>query len=135
MPTFVSVALVCALVTAGVLTGLWASRTRTLSHRVGSFRCSVGRTGAGPWSAGIAQYGTEHLYWWRHLSLAPRPGHRWQRCGLAVVERVDAGHGDVVVTCRTAASSAKLYLLMSRGAYEGLTSWIEATPSRVDSVI
>ncbi|ROS23181.1 DUF2550 family protein [Cellulomonas sp. PhB150] len=133
MPTLVLVASVALVVVVLVLGGLWLSRSRTLGHRVGSFRCAVGRTGSGPWSAGIAQYGAEHLYWWRHLSLAPRPGHRWERRGLAVLDRVDAGAGNVVVTCRVGGD--ELPLLMSREAYEGLTSWIEATPSRVDSVI
>lgn len=134
MPTLVLVASVALVVVVLVLAGLWVSRSRTLGHRVGSFRCAVGRTGSGPWSAGIAQYGAEHLYWWRHLSLAPRPGHRWDRRGLAVLERVDAGEGNVVVTCRVSTGD-ELPLLMSRAAYEGLTSWIEATPSRIDSVI
>ena len=134
MPTLVSVALVCVLLAALVGGGLWFSRTRTLSHRVGSFRCAVGRTEAGPWASGIAQYGAEQLYWWRKASLAPRPAHRWKRRGLAVLERVDAGHGNVVVTFRAAETSTG-YLLMTREAYAGLTSWIEATPSRVDSVI
>jgi hypothetical protein len=101
---------------------------------VGSFRCAVGRTVSGPWSGGIAQYGAERLYWWRRTSLAPRPAHRWERRGLTVLERVDAGNGDVVVTFRTSGSS-RGYLLMTREAYAGLTSWIEATPSRIDSVI
>jgi len=134
VPTLVLVAAVGALLAVLVVGGLWASRSRTLGHRVGSFRCSLGRTGSGPWTVGIAQYGAEQLYWWRHTSLAPRPRHRWQRRALAVLERVDAGHGNVVVTCRVAREE-NVILLMSREAYAGLTSWIEATPSRVDSVI
>jgi hypothetical protein len=134
VPTLLTAALVCVLLAVVVVGGLWFSRTRTLSHRVGSFRCAVGRTVSGPWSGGIAQYGAERLYWWRRTSLAPRPAHRWERRGLTVLERVDAGNGDVVVTFRTSGSS-RGYLLMTREAYAGLTSWIEATPSRIDSVI
>ncbi|MBD8059824.1 DUF2550 domain-containing protein [Cellulomonas sp. JH27-2] len=134
MPTLVTIALIGVLVVALVAAGLWYSRTRTLAHRVGSFRCALGRSTTGPWSGGLAQYGAEHLYWWRHWSLAPRPGRRWKRRGLTVVERTDAGSGMVAVTCR-AVGSPEFYLMMTREAYAGLTSWIEATPSRIDSVI
>ena len=39
------------------------------------------------------------------------------------------------MTCRPGSSSEPVHLLMSAEAYAGLTSWIEATPSRVGSVI
>ena len=39
------------------------------------------------------------------------------------------------MTCRAGSATEHVYLLMSAEAYAGLTSWIEATPSRVDSVI
>ncbi|GCE77271.1 DUF2550 domain-containing protein [Cellulomonas biazotea] len=124
-----------ALVLAVVL--MWVSRAQTLERRVGSFRCAVGRSSAGPWSLGIAQYGSERLYWWRRWSLAPRPSVRWDRSGLQVVERTQgvqpSGTPFVVVTCR--AGGADVHLMMSPDAYAGLTSWIEATPSRVGSVI
>lgn len=114
---------------------LWVSRVHTLNRRVGSFHCAVGRTADGPWSSGVAQYGTDRLYWWRYRSLATRPRARWQRLGLTVVERREHGAGQVVVTCRPGSSTETVQLLMSAEAYAGLTSWIEATPSRVGSVI
>ncbi|MDC7122650.1 DUF2550 domain-containing protein [Cellulomonas fimi] len=124
-----------ALLLAVVL--LWVSRVHTLERRVGSFRCAVGRSASGPWSLGIAQYGSQRLYWWRRWSLAPRPSMRWDRSGLAVVERVPGTHPSgadvVVVTCRV--SGRTVHLMMAPDAYAGLTSWIEATPSHVGSVI
>ena len=84
-----------------------------------------------------AQYGSTKLYFWSRWSLAPRPRIRWTRAGLSVVERrwqnPDATSGDqlVVATCR---SEHDFYLRLSAEAYTGLTSWIEATPSRVNSV-
>jgi hypothetical protein len=114
---------------------LWFSRVHTLNRRVGSFHCAVGRTPDGPWSSGVAQYGTDRLYWWRYRSLATRPRARWQRAGLSVVERREHGAGQVVVTSRPGAAPQDVHLLMSAEAYAGLTSWIEATPSRVGSVI
>lgn len=126
--------LVGAVVVVLLVLGLSLSRTRTLDRRVGSFHCATGRGVAGPWSAGIAQYGSHRLYWWRRTSLAPRPSVRWERVGLSVVERSEPDeHGIVVVTCRCV--SGDVYLQMSREAYAGLTSWIEATPSRVGTVI
>ncbi|MDM7855771.1 DUF2550 family protein [Cellulomonas alba] len=128
-------ALVLALLAGG---GLWLSRTHTLGHRVGSFRCASGRTEGGPWYAGVAQYGSERLYWWRRWSLAPRPGHRWDRAGFAIVARELhdlqlPGTRVLRVTCE--AGGQRIWLLMSPEAYAGLTSWIEATPSRVSRVV
>jgi len=123
-----------AVVIVLALVGLALSRAHTLDRRVGSFHCALGRTPQGPWSSGIAQYGTRQLYWWRRASLAPRPAIRWDRVGLSVVERRSVeGTGQVVVTCRSGAQD--VFLQMSPEAYAGLTSWIEATPSRVGSVI
>ncbi|MEZ0448981.1 DUF2550 family protein [Cellulomonas sp. ICMP 17802] len=118
-----------------VLAALWGSRVHTLNRRVGSFSCSVGRTADGPWSSGVAQYGTDSLYWWRYRSLAARPRERWQRMGLTVLERRETAAGQLLVTCRPGAATTVVHLLMSTEAYAGLTSWIEATPSRVGSVI
>jgi hypothetical protein len=44
---------------------------------------------------------------------------------------------EVVARCRvrTGASSREVELRMSGGAYAGLTSWLEATPHQVGSVI
>jgi hypothetical protein len=118
--------------------GLWLSRTHTLGHRVGSFRCASGRAEGGPWSAGVAQYGSEHLYWWRRWSLAPRPRARWNRSGFAILERHVhdlqlPGTRVLRVTCDC--DGERFWLLMSPEAYAGLTSWIEATPSRVSRVV
>ena len=114
---------------------LWISRVHALNRRVGSFPCSLGRAAHGPWSSGVAQYGADRLYWWRYRSLAARPHARWQRVGLVLVERVEQPGGQVRVTCRPGSSTEPVHLLMSAEAYAGLTSWIEATPSRVGSVI
>ncbi|AEE46921.1 DUF2550 domain-containing protein [Cellulomonas fimi] len=125
-----------ALVLAAVL--LWVSRVHALERRVGSFRCAVGRSTEGPWSLGVAQYGSQRLYWWRRWSLRPRPSVRWDRAGLSVVERTQGTHPSgaafVVVTCRCGGGD-EVHLMMAPDAYAGLTSWIEATPSRVGSVI
>jgi hypothetical protein len=132
----VVVALVGAVVVVLLaVLALWVSRVHTLNRRVGSFHCAVGRTPQGPWSSGVAQYGADRLYWWRYRSLATRPRARWQRVGLTVVQRSETHGGQVVVTCRPGSAAEPVHLLMSAEAYAGLTSWIEATPSRVGSII
>ncbi len=80
----VALAVAVALVVAG---GLWLSRTRTLTRRVGSFACLLAEREGGPWRAGIAQYGRVRMYWWRRASLVPRAASVWQRQGLVVLER------------------------------------------------
>ena len=123
--------------------GLWLSRTRTLSHRLGSFSCSLARRPVGPWARGIAQYGVRRLYWWRLASILPRARFVWSRPLIQVLSRteqagVDGGPRLVVVRCRVAGEGTavhEVYLQMSTEAFAGLTSWIEATPSRAASVI
>ncbi|WP_019134868.1 DUF2550 family protein [Cellulomonas massiliensis] len=131
------------LVLLVVAAGLWLSRDATLSGRVGSFRCGYRAVGGRHWAAGTVQYGTHRLYVWRRWSLLPRPRFTWPRAGMQVVARtwVDASatsaRDDVVVRCRvrSGASSREVELRMSGGAYAGLTSWLEATPQQVGSVI
>ena len=135
--------LAALLLLAIIGSGLWLSRTRTLSHRLGSFSCSLARRPEGPWARGIAQYGVRRLYWWRRASILPRPRHVWSRPRIAVVSRTAVPSPDgrphiVLVRCRVASEtseSSDVYLQMSPEAYAGLTSWLEATPSRVTSVI
>lgn len=134
--------LVVAVVTVVLLAlvaSLWLSRRHTLDRRVGSFRCAL-RHGT-RWPGGVAQYGAAAFYWWRSWSLAPRPARRWERESLTIVAKrqadVPGAAGQLVVTCRARsdAQPVEFELLLSADAYAGLTSWIEATPSRVGSVI
>jgi hypothetical protein len=121
------------------LAAMWLSRTHTLGHRVGSFRCALGTSEDGPWSGGVAQYGAAQLYWWRRWSLAPRPARRWNRSSFTILERRLHTHQLIpgvrvfLVLCES--DGTRFPLLMSAEAYAGLTSWIEATPSRISRVV
>ena len=112
-----------------VTVALGASRLRVLSGRVGSFVCAA-RPAAGPWTAGIAHYGTGRIDWWRSWSLAPRPSRSWLRKDLEVVGRSSlARDGDqdlVLVRCRY--RGKRFDLTMSADACAGLTAWLEAAP-------
>ena len=137
--------LVVALVLGGLLgvavivTGLWASRRRTLTRRVGSFECGLAMAsprGQGG-SAGTCQYGATRLYWWRGWSLSPRPARIWPRSQIVIVERVllddVRATGHVAVRCRTDDESFEL--VMTREAYAGFRSWIEAAPPAVHELV
>lgn len=122
----------------------WGSRTAALSRRVGSFDCALADGPEGPWARGVAQYGATRLYWWRRVSLLPRPSRVWTRAGIAVLEReavtAEGGPTGVVVarcsvTPERHGAAREVHLRMSAEAYAGFTSWIEATPSRVGTVI
>ena len=124
-----------------VVGALWWSRTSVLTRRVGSFTCLLAEQEAGPWRAGIAQYGRARMYWWRRASLAPRATARWGRQGLVLLERraLAADHPSgqraaaVVVHCRVRMESgpADLWLQMTPEAYAGFMGWVEATPTTV----
>jgi len=129
---------------AVVVVALWVSRTRTLALRVGSFSCSLGRTPDGPWARGVAQYGRVRLYWWRRMSLRPRAALVWDRSQIVVLERrvlpagAGEGSGIVLVRCRVSREptrSSEVTMQMSVDAFTGFRSWLEATPTRVGSVI
>ena len=123
---------------------LWVSRTTTLTRRVGSFGCLFAEQEAGPWRAGIAQYGRVRMYWWRRASLAPRAAHVWRRQGIVVLDRhalpADREPGQralaVVVHCRVTCEDGprEVWLQMAPAAYAGFTGWIEATPTSVRMV-
>lgn len=117
---------------------LGVSRHRALSARVGSFDCAVREPGSSsaPWVRGIAQYGAEQLYWWRRRSLAARPSRSWRRRDLAVLEHTplrDHRGSPLVVSIEVGGHRSDL--VMSREAYAGLTSWIEATPPTVERIL
>ncbi|MCC2314402.1 DUF2550 domain-containing protein [Cellulomonas xiejunii] len=144
---WVAVVVASLLVCACVVAALWLSRTRTLARRVGAFSCvlrEVDRRGKTSWARGVGQYGAVTLYWWRRLSIMPRPARRWSRGSIVVLERTPAppvqGRPPAVVArCRVVPSSGgaprEVRLRMSVDAYAGFTSWLEATPSRVGKVI
>lgn len=128
------------LLVAVVPFGLYLSRQRTLSQRVGSFTCLMRpETPDAPWTAGIAQYGATRLSWWRTLSLAPRPARSWSRATLTLLERVpvehvdEAGRPQVLLHC--AHDDERFQLLMSAPACAGLVSWLESGPRPVGRVI
>jgi len=134
------------LVLVGGTGFVWLSRTRTLARRVGSFSCwlvEAGEPSDATSARGVAQYGAVTLYWWRRLSIMPRPARTWSRSSIVVLERtvlppVPGRPQAVVAHCRVVRSSGgpprEIRLQMSADAYAGFTSWLEATPSRVGRV-
>ena len=141
MDLLAELVLVGTLLLALVVVLLYASRQRTLSRRIGSFSCSLHVAGAseGAWTAGTAQYGSGRLYWWRTLSLSPRPARTWSRQDLVVTERVrlderdEAGRQIVLVRCRHREETFDLS--MSDPAFAGLVSWLESGPRRVGRLL
>lgn len=130
-PPTVLVVLCVVLLAVVTFVGLYLSRTRTLSSRVGSFSCSVRHMADRSWTAGVAQYGLGRLDWYRTFSLSPRPAHSWQRSSLVVVDREPVpsdvpGEQLLLVHCR--ADTTELDLLMTVQACAGLVSWLEALP-------
>ena len=129
--------LLALLVVVAVLgvAGVAFSRWHSLTRRVGSFSCAV-RAG-GRQVPGVAHYGAQSLYWYKLRSLSFRPGRTWSRAGLSVLERVPLiegrSGGPLLVRCRVAGGPVGLEeqveLVMSREAYAGFTSWLEAGPA------
>lgn len=103
------------------------ARLGALRARVGSFECRLQRGADGQWTQGVAHYAVGRIDWWRSRSLALRPARTWSRHELVVVAREDDPDG---VTCvvRCTCAGEDLTLSMSKDAYAGLASWLEAGP-------
>ncbi|MHA3948071.1 DUF2550 family protein [Cellulomonas bogoriensis] len=125
------------LVAVVVLAGLYLSRLRTLSRRVGSFACGVRHEDR--WTAGIAQYTHGRIAWWRAVSLAPRPARTWSRGELTLLERTPLGeqdeHGQEMLLVRCLHGGETFDLAMSVPACAGLVSWLESGPRPIGRVI
>ena len=135
----VVVALLLGVVLLAVVTTLlWFSRAHTLDRRVGSFHCWVGAE-----RRRSVDGGRRAVRLGDALLLAPvvagapsahplEPG-RSERRRAPLAER-RTRRRTTGWSSRPVASDDDFYLLLSAEAYTGLTSWIEATPSRVNSV-
>lgn len=119
-------ALVVALLAVSII-ALFAWRLRAIAGRVGSFECAL-RSGS-HWHPGIAAYTREELVWYEVVSLSRRPRHRWDRYGLAIVERtLSTRDGRPVVQARFSHHGHSLVLAAAPAAFEGVVSWLEAAP-------
>jgi hypothetical protein len=131
-------ALVVVVLLALGLVALFVWRLRTIAHRVGSFQCSL-RSGS-RWLPGVAGYTRDALVWYDVVSLSRRPRYRWSRDDLLITDRVvrpDLTHGGTVVELHCRHHGDTLELAAGGAAFEGLVSWLEASPpgSRSSSVI
>lgn len=125
------VSTVALLLLAGVVAV--TVRRRLLVRRLGAFDCSARHAGRA-WSLGVARYGSDRLEWFRVFSLSPRPRSTWERAGLILLGSREPEPAEsavllpaaVVVECTIEGSP--LLLAMSRDAYTGLSSWLEAAP-------
>ncbi|MEV7974324.1 DUF2550 family protein [Cellulomonas sp. NPDC089187] len=139
----VHIALIALFVVVALLAvgGVAFSRWHTLTRRVGSFSCAV-RAG-GRLVPGVAHYGARSLYWFTLRSLSFRARRTWARSALSVLERTPLQEGrpgsPLLVRCRVAGGPVGMEetvdLVMSREAYAGLTSWLEAGPTAPHLVI
>ena len=132
LPELIGVGVVVLLV--ALVIGLFLSRQRALTHRVGSFVCSVRPDGAAasPWVEGVAQYGRAELRWWRSVSLSPRPRLTWRRDHLEILERTVLDEmdelGRPMVVARIRVGATGYVIRLSSAPYAGLVSWLEAGP-------
>ncbi|MFV0426824.1 MAG: DUF2550 family protein [Beutenbergiaceae bacterium] len=126
MPSALTIVVVVALLVV-VLIALFGLRLRSLAARVGSFECAL-RSGD-RWHPGIAAYTRQKLVWYEVVSLSRSPRYQWERAGLTVVERsatIRDGQPVVQALCRH--QGQPLVLAAKPAAFEGLVSWLEATP-------
>lgn len=137
MRAAVIILVVVALLAVAVgLVFLW--RLRSIAGRVGSFQCAL-RSGA-HWVPGIAAYTRDALVWYDVVSLSRSPRHRWNRSDLVILERTlrhDPVHDRMVVEARCMDRTQSLEIAAAPAAFEGLVSWLEASPpgARSSSVI
>jgi hypothetical protein len=138
MPHVAVVALLGVAAAAVGLLGLAWLRWQYLKARPGCFPCS-GVEGAGPARrerAGLASFTPVALEWFARNSLNPAAAHRWPRRGLTIKARELApGSKAGWQVVQLAHGASTCLLVLSRSASSGLLSWIEAGPTRSDSVM
>jgi hypothetical protein len=101
------------------------------------FTAAAVRDGRG-WSYGIAQYGADHVDWYRIFSYAFRPAAVLTRRDLEVIgrrepegtEELALFPGWAILDCRFGSGYAELAL--SEDALTGFLSWLEAAPPGQD---
>lgn len=123
--TIVAVVTLLALVLAVLL----VARFRSLAGRVGSFQCAM-HNGT-RWIPGVAAYTVQELVWYESLSLSRRPRHRWDRDELVILGRtmrsIDS-HGRLYADARCRHQGHPIQIAAEKAAFEGLVSWLEASP-------
>lgn len=128
MRVALTIVVVVALL-AAVMVVLFIGRLRAIAGRVGSFECAVRR--GSRWVPGIAAYTVHQLVWYDVVSLSRRPRHRWDRDELVIEGRslrpVDE-HGRVLSEARCRHHDEPLEIAADPAAFEGLVSWLEASP-------
>lgn len=127
MPPATITLVVVALLAIGLL-ALFLWRLRAIGGRVGSFQCALRR--GTRWVPGIAAYTRDALVWYDVVSLSRRPRHRWSRDDLLIQDRLvrpDLRHGTIVEAC-FAHHGERVELAAQPPAFEGLVSWLEASP-------
>lgn len=120
-PATIALVVVVLLAIGLVLLFLW--RLRTIGSRVGSFQCAL-RRGA-RWVPGIAAYTRDALVWYDVVSLSRRPRHRWDRDDLLIQDRVVRSG---LIEARFSHHGEPVELSAQAPAFEGLVSWLEASP-------
>lgn len=118
---------VVLLTVAAVLLFGW--RLRVIAARVGSFQCAL-RAGS-RWLPGVATYTRDQLVWYQVVSLSRRPRHRWDRDELMILRREfrdDLPRAGTVVEAHCVHRGELLDLAAEPAAFDGLVSWLEASP-------
>ncbi|OMH24080.1 hypothetical protein BKD30_09180 [Tersicoccus phoenicis] len=126
----VVIVLACfGLVAAGLV------RRHQLRSAYGTFDASLRRP-SGRWQLGVCRYQDNSLQWLRMFSVSPVPVAEFSRRRLDLLgwrEPTEAERGNVqpgAVIGTVEHDGDRALLALSRDAWAGLSSWVEAGPSR-----
>jgi hypothetical protein len=137
-----AVGLTALVLVVALAVGLLVRRA-VISSRGGIVECWLRHNPQQRWRHGLAEYGRDQLSWHRSMSLRLRPHAAFDRSQLAVLDSRPATPGEdpglgsdlVVLRCQGAvrhrgrpADERVVELAMSRAAFMGLLSWLEASP-------
>jgi hypothetical protein len=137
MPHMAVVALVAlALAVCGLLGLAWL-RWQYLKSRQGCFPCSVveGSGSERRERAGLACFTPMALEWFSRNSLNPAAARSWPRRGLSSKASDPAAAGANWLVVQLASEGTTCLVVLSRSAADGLLSWIEAGPTRTETVL
>lgn len=124
---------IASVAVVAVLAIVFYARFRYVSRKA-SFEAGLRKVGATHVAEGFARYSRGRLDWYKLASFRYRPSRYWTREELADLEimgRLTSALGNELMVISVPGRSEEL--LMRRGAYSGLRSWLEAAPPQAAS--
>lgn len=101
-------------------------RAQRLNRTLGSFSSALQIGSAGKWYAGVGQYGSQSLLWYKLVSLSPTPVVALPRYELELSAARPHGTELDMIEVTVSVGDESWDMAMDPLTYNGLVSWVES---------